>query len=312
MAYIYDLADTWNASGTTFTAIKMNVTDTASAAASLLMDLQVGGTSKFSVTKAGTTTFSGNLQISNNGVYIEGTTTGTVRVPGVGGYYGWTTNSASTSASTIDLFLLRDAANTLAQRNGVNAQAFNLYNTYTDASNYERGFMRFVSNVLQIGSEKLGTGTARALAFQTDGTTRLTLGATDGIATFTGPIFLSGSTRKIYASDSNAMDFGGVTFTFFRINNATGVSTFHADYPVTFGSSGVNTPDTGVSRAAAGVLRINNASTGGGAMQLTEMTAPAAPATDNVRIYAEDNGLGKTRLMVLFATGVAQQLALEL
>ena len=38
MAYIYDLADTWNASGTTFTAIKMNVTDTASATASLLMD----------------------------------------------------------------------------------------------------------------------------------------------------------------------------------------------------------------------------------------------------------------------------------
>jgi hypothetical protein len=42
-----------------------------------------------------------------------------------------------------------------------------------------------------------------------------------------------------------------------------------------------------------------------------EMTAPAAPATNGYRIYAEDNGAGKTRLMVLFATGAAQQIAIE-
>lgn len=53
MSFIYDMADTWNAGGTTFTAIKMNVTDTASAAASLLMDLQVGGIKKFEVSKIG-------------------------------------------------------------------------------------------------------------------------------------------------------------------------------------------------------------------------------------------------------------------
>jgi hypothetical protein len=40
---IFDLTDTWNAGGTTFTAIKMNATDTASAAGSLLIDLQIGG-----------------------------------------------------------------------------------------------------------------------------------------------------------------------------------------------------------------------------------------------------------------------------
>ncbi|HRK30889.1 MAG TPA: hypothetical protein PLD59_07395 [Tepidisphaeraceae bacterium] len=40
------LTQTWNSSGTTFTARKLNVTDTASASGSLLMDLQVGGTSK--------------------------------------------------------------------------------------------------------------------------------------------------------------------------------------------------------------------------------------------------------------------------
>ncbi len=65
MAYIYDLTDTWNASGTTFNGIKLNVTNTASAAASKLVTLQIGGTEHFSVTKAGVGYFSGNLGIGN-------------------------------------------------------------------------------------------------------------------------------------------------------------------------------------------------------------------------------------------------------
>lgn len=58
MAFIYDLTDTWNAGGTTFNAIRMNVTDTASAAASKLITLQVGGSERFGVDKAGIGTFS--------------------------------------------------------------------------------------------------------------------------------------------------------------------------------------------------------------------------------------------------------------
>ena len=50
---LIDLAGTWNTSGTP-TAIKLNVTDTASNAASLLMDLQVGGVSTVKITKSGT------------------------------------------------------------------------------------------------------------------------------------------------------------------------------------------------------------------------------------------------------------------
>lgn len=51
--YIYGLADTWNDGATTFTSIKMDVTDSASNASSLLMDLQVGTVSKFNVRKDG-------------------------------------------------------------------------------------------------------------------------------------------------------------------------------------------------------------------------------------------------------------------
>src|SRR5690349_15313011 len=41
-----DLAQTWNTSGNP-TAVKVNITNTASGAASKLLDLQVGGVSKF-------------------------------------------------------------------------------------------------------------------------------------------------------------------------------------------------------------------------------------------------------------------------
>lgn len=55
---LLDLAQTWNTSGTP-TAVKLNVTDTSSNAASLLMDLQVGGSTIFSVNKSGFTRFGG-------------------------------------------------------------------------------------------------------------------------------------------------------------------------------------------------------------------------------------------------------------
>lgn len=41
----FSMTQTWNASGVTFTCAKLNVTDTASAVGSLLLDLQVGGAS---------------------------------------------------------------------------------------------------------------------------------------------------------------------------------------------------------------------------------------------------------------------------
>ena len=48
-----NLTDTWNASGTVFAAIQMNVTNTASAAGSKLIDLQVAGASRFNVGTTG-------------------------------------------------------------------------------------------------------------------------------------------------------------------------------------------------------------------------------------------------------------------
>lgn len=77
--------------------------------------------------------------------------------------------------------LVGDAANILAQYNGTTAQESRIYNTHTSATNHERGIFKWASNVFQVGTEKgSGGGTARDLALVTDGTTRLTIGATSG------------------------------------------------------------------------------------------------------------------------------------
>lgn len=68
--------------------------------------------------------------------------------------------------SGADVLLSRDAANTLALRNGSSAQASRVYNTYTDASNGEWASIRWSANRLLIGTEANGTGAVNAIDFQ--------------------------------------------------------------------------------------------------------------------------------------------------
>lgn len=69
-------------------------------------------------------------------------------------------------------------------------------------------------------------------------------------------------------------------------------------------------PATAIMHVAAGIVGIRGFGAGG-SLSFIEQTAPSAPAANGVYIYAEDNGAGKTRLMALFATGAAQQIAIE-
>jgi hypothetical protein len=93
---LVDLSGTWNTTGTP-TGIKLNVTDTASHASSLLLDLQVGGVSKFSVAKDGSFTSAGSglgtmsTQNANN-VNISG-----------GAITGATLNASDLSSGTVPL-----------------------------------------------------------------------------------------------------------------------------------------------------------------------------------------------------------------
>lgn len=93
---------------------------------------------------------------------------------------------AGTNPTSRDTVLKRDAAGTLAQRNGTNAQAFRVYNTYTDASNYERLNINWATNQCNIFTEAAGTGTARLLQ----------VGSSIGGLNLVGnPIYLSASAQ---------------------------------------------------------------------------------------------------------------------
>jgi hypothetical protein len=176
--------------------------------------------------------------------------------------------SWGTGLGSADLFLRRDAANTLALRNGGTVsvpvpQTFNVYNFWQDASNYERLSTYWAGNTAYILSASAGTGVARNLVIGTALSSSLVFwtAAVERWQINTSGHFLAGA--------DNTYDIGAATAT--RPRNV-----FIAGYN-----------------------------------QLSEMTAPAAPAANGVRIYAVDNGSGKTQLMALFATGAAQQIAIE-
>ena len=109
---------------------------------------------------------------------------------------GWKAGTNSTTGTT-DLFLFRDAANTLAQRNGTNAQTSRVYNTFTDASNYERLSTTWSSNVCYTKPENAGTGSARLYVPVTGATTVSGLPAA---AT-------AGAGARAFVTDANATTF---------------------------------------------------------------------------------------------------------
>lgn len=65
-ATLPSITATWNDVLVDFDAIKVDITDTASGAASDLLDLQVGGANKFRVTKSGTVSAVGALTITGS------------------------------------------------------------------------------------------------------------------------------------------------------------------------------------------------------------------------------------------------------
>jgi hypothetical protein len=74
----------------------------------------------------------------------------------------WSSGDPAINGS--DTFLLRDNfANIIGQRNGTSPQAFTVYNTYTDSSNYERLITLWSGNTAFIATQALGTGVSRPL-----------------------------------------------------------------------------------------------------------------------------------------------------
>lgn len=203
------MAKTWNDAGTTFTAIGLDVTDTASNAASLLMDLKVGGASKFSVDKAGEVGASG-LQLATGGAAVttgfnafaanlmQFYANGTVSLKLTNSSFQVTSGTLEMGGSGLSTSILHPSRDVLVQARTTNPQTLAAATTYTDASNYERTALE---NGVRM--QTAGTGAANIdLPLVPAGTGVVQFGthAAIGAETVTGYITIKdagGTSRKI-------------------------------------------------------------------------------------------------------------------
>ena len=214
-----------------------------------------------------------------------------------------------------------------------------LYNLDTNASNYERLSIGWASNTLKINAEAAGTGTQRHIGLQTAGGSiglrtaaplaELHLLGAGGVVVnrsrpdlgtgLTSNFLIEDATRAWLELATNPSGTSGIVFNssswdgracgIRRIQSTAAMAFFSGDFTDRMYLVGPNL-GIGVFPPTERLHIAGNVKATGYA-ELTEMTAPAAPAANNVRIYAEDNGAGKTRLMAHFATGAAVQVAIE-
>jgi hypothetical protein len=118
----------WNSATTTFTGLKLNVTDTASAADSKLLDLQVGGTSNFRVSNNGTVTLVNDIVSTPAAINIEANVLSArfgdwhVNTTGIGvdsaGIFYFTDQANNATTQFLDTALARDSAGVVKVTDG--------------------------------------------------------------------------------------------------------------------------------------------------------------------------------------------------
>jgi hypothetical protein len=186
------------------------------------------------------------------------------------GHLGW----GNASIGTIDTFLYRDAADTLALRNSTSAQKFSVYHTFTDSSNYERGALWWASNSLLIGTENAGTGTGRQIIFRVGNTNRwqiLTTGHLIASTDNTYDIGASGATRPRDYYGAGKITSAGATAGIGYATGAGGTVTQATD------------KSTGVTlNKVTGQITTHNATLDAGAEVGFTVTNSAVAATDVV------------------------------
>jgi hypothetical protein len=201
-------------SGTTSTAWSTSGTglgvNAASGFTGSLLDLQVNGTRKiaafsngnvgtqssygFGILDVGANLYAGVrasgawlCEFSDGGFAVKSNSyIGFGSSPTPSGYAGWP-----------DTLLFRDAAGVVAQRAGTAAQAFRLYNTFTDNSNYERLSTTWSSNVCYTKAENAGTGSARLYVPVTGATTVASLPSAS----------TAGAGARAFVTDASATTF---------------------------------------------------------------------------------------------------------
>lgn len=275
-------APIWNSSGTNYTAIRANVTDVASSGGSMLMDLRLNNNSLFSVGKTGAVT-QGPTQLNtlvstNMGLIVQGA-----------------------AAQSANLQEWRDVAgNTLAavDRDGDIVAVTGAFHTVQITSTLPRqsGLLFLDNGTLNTSSnfihDRSNPGSPK-LVFRSSGnaTPDISLnvltsasGSSSGVQTLS----FEGSAGQLF-SISDVLNSG----TIFGVNDISGLPLLEVD------ATGL------VSLARFGTgINAHKAVNALDGLILTEISTPPTPAANSCRIYAKDNGSGKTQLVVLMPDGV--------
>jgi hypothetical protein len=246
------ISQTWNAVGQAFKALVVNAAGTSnanSASGSLLLDLQVGAVSQFSVNKVGVSSATGGYIVP-----------GILQMSTLASYgfhmakdYCVTWGGNATLNGSIEVSLCRDgAANTLALRNGAAAQTFNVYGTYTSGSAYSR---------LAIACDTSGNATLTTQSTGTAGTVSINgvpVGLGNGnvssnVAIGSNSLISNTTGSSNLALGANALRLN-TTATF---NSALGENalreTTTGSFNVALGASAMQLNSTGASNTAVGV-----------------------------------------------------------
>jgi hypothetical protein len=254
---VLNLSQTWNNAATTFTGLRFNATDTASASGSLLMDLQVGGASRFKVEKNGNIVLA-NSQISGVGIvfatfFVANSAIAIRTDAGFGLSFGAADDVRLTRRGPANLRLgAADAAAPVAQTLSVQSVVAGTSNTagqpFTITGSQGTGNAAGGSIVFQVAPAG-ASGTAQNALVNA-----LTIGS-DQNATFTGSVIAN--TVGSSSGGTNILAFGSSRFAFGRIANtfelrSDGIIGWSA------GTSIGGTLDLFLARDAANTLALRN------------------------------------------------------
>tara|TARA_R100000353_G_scaffold55327_3_gene44120 strand:- start:6407 stop:19855 length:13449 start_codon:yes stop_codon:yes gene_type:complete len=104
------------------------------------------------------------------------------------------------------------ASGNIEARFGTNSRTFNLYETYSDSSNYERTSFNHSGGYFNLSTQDLGTGTASGIKFKTDDLTALSIEA-NGLVTVLS---------RNSASSTNILSVGGSSNGYMSVRHIEG------------------------------------------------------------------------------------------